>query len=143
MAEILDPGYHEFIRGVLGVTKEELPDEEIDNPYVLEYSEKMMARYLPDWDMLDEEDGSLQAFKRATALYVAALCVPRLRLRLAQFESDNKTLFKRWNFMDWPNFESTIWAVFAEAVSKVPGIELPSRELMVISAPAVDVITGE
>ena len=141
MADVLEGLYQDAIRHTLGVTEEELPNGEIDNPYVLPYVESVMIKSLPSWEALDEYSGV--AFQRATMLRVAATLLPRLRLKLMQYESDNKTIAQRWGYMQWENLDASIWGQYAEAVNEVDGLELPTRDLIVSAVPARDEITGE
>jgi len=141
MADVLEGKYQDAIRYTLGLTEDELPNAEIDSPYVLPYVEAVMVRMLPSWESLDDDEAT--AFQRATMLRVATAILPRLRLKLMQYESDNKTIMQRWGFMQWEEFEKSIWGQYAEAVNSISALAVPVRDLIIASAPDVDQITGE
>jgi hypothetical protein len=144
MATILNGSYHDDIRAMLGVTADELPDAEVDSPYILPFVEAVMVRYLPSWEDLDEELGYLAAFRKATCLRVAVACIPRMKLRLGQYESDNKSIFQRFKTFSWEDLENDLWRQYAEAILMIPALagELPVRDILTVVSPAVDVITG-
>lgn len=144
MATILPRGYHNDIRAMLGVSADELPDTEIDSPYIIPFVEAVMVKYLPSWEDLDEDAGYLAAFRKATAVRVAISCIPRLKLRLGQYESDNKSVFQRFKNFDWADLESSLWFQYAEAVSFIPDLasDIPVRDLVTVATPAFDPVTG-
>lgn len=100
MAEILtETADYEEIREHLGVSSAELPDSAITRSSILGAAEVAVKKAIPRWETLPNETDEL-LLKVAAVHYVCYLLAPRLKLILAQMESDNKTIFTRFKGID-------------------------------------------
>lgn len=139
------PVSHEGVRDMLGVSREELPDDEI----------KLFEGYLAFREIVGEaadltpyeNGGDFNTFRVAKAIEAAtALSIfPTLQIRLPKKYDSGTSSYERWNTIDWG-------ALQAEITNKLSlGVELvnveaelwPTIDIFVLSDVGPDPITGE
>ena len=133
------------VRDLLGVTDEELPDNEIN------LFEGYMAFRKYVGESIDltvyEADGSFDAFKikKAIEASTALLVFNTLQVRLPRKYDSGTSSYERWNNVDWATMRAAIEAHLTAAYELLDATAdvFPLVDIFVLSDRGPDAITGE
>ena len=135
--------YYDELRGILGVTPQELPDAEIDLLPVLPAADLEVSRLVPTFqDIMSAAQDSLADLRLAVLYLGVANVLPSLKVRLLAVEDDGKTKGQR--FADALALKPE--AVRLQGLKHVDNITKTSMSgfplVFEVVQPAVDPITG-
>jgi len=135
-------GYEIELRTMLGVTEDELTDNEINALPIMPAAERDVVRLIPDYANVLATDLETDLFL-AVLNYAAFYAVPGIKVKLLQTETDNKTTATR--FKDAVAMSPTSFkAKAARHVANVLGIDgFADTTIFDLVKPDADVITGQ
>jgi hypothetical protein len=133
------------VRDMLGVDKDELPDDEIN---LFEGYMNFRNYVGEDTDLTVYEDtGSFDAYKikKAIEATTALLVFNTIQIRLPKKYDSGTSSYERWNTVDWDAMRATLEGYVADAYTLVdPTADAyPLVDIFVLSDRGTDPITGE
>jgi hypothetical protein len=133
-------GYESELRTMMGVTVDELTDDEINSLPIMPSAERDVARLVPDYLTVLGTDLETDLFL-AVLSYAAFYALPGVKLKILQTESDNKTSASR--FKDAIAVSPTSYKAKATRyIANVLGIDGFTGTVFDLVKPSTDVITG-
>jgi hypothetical protein len=133
-------GYEIELRTMMGITIEELTDDEINSLPIMPSAERDVVRLVPDYENILATDLETDLFL-AVLSYAAFYALPGVKLKILQTESDNKTVATR--FKDAISISPTSYkAKAARYIANVLGIDNFTGSIFDLHKPNTDVITG-
>lgn len=129
------------VRGVLGVTEEEITDDELDLLPLMPAADRYIIKRCPGYASILTDSDKKYDLQLAAVYVAAANVLPTLRLKLLQVETDNKTTAQRFkNALDVS--AADLMAKAEDFLSQLQtGYTLDC--VLITVAPDTDVITGE
>jgi len=144
MAELITKtADYDEIREHLAVSASEIPDAAIKRPSVVDVAEAKVFATVPDWESLPNEQDEMY-LRAAVIHYVCYLLAPRLPLIVAQYESDNKTIFARFKGLDLTAVARQQFGRYKACLKSISSYTAATDDKLIEgSAPAVDQVTGD
>lgn len=134
-------GYEIELRTMMGVTADELSDDEINALPIMPSAERDVVRLVPDYANILGTDLETDLFL-AVLSYAAFYALPGVKLKILQSESDHKTVATR--FKDAISMSPTAYKAKAvRYIANVLGIDGFTGTLFDLVKPDKDVITGQ
>lgn len=134
-------GYEIELRTLMGVTVDELSDDEINSLPIMPSAERDVVRLIPNYADVLTTDLETDLFL-AVLNYAAFYALPGVKLKILQTESDNKTSASR--FKDAISISPTSYkAKAARNIANVLGIDGFTGTIFDTVKPNTDVITGQ
>lgn len=138
------PVSNEGVRDMLGVDKDELPDEQID----------LFQGYMAFRQLVNEADlstyqnsGDLDSYRISKAIEAATalLVFPSLQVRLPKKYDSGTSSYERWTNIDWDGLNSSITGVLMTGAGILISDDdlYPTLDIFVLSDVGTDAITGE
>lgn len=140
----IDVDIEDQFRAILGLTAIEFPDTDIALLPILPAAELEVMRLVPTYAQVLLNQ-SLKYDLTLAVLYLAAdNAVPSLRLKVLELETDNKSTAQRFRrALDLaPNFRSKAMGHISNITASL-GLSEAVRDLLEVSIPSIDEITGE
>ena len=133
-------GYEIELRTMMGVTIDELTDDEVNSLPIMPSAERDVVRLVPDYLNIIGTDLETDLYL-AVLSYAAFYALPGVKLKILQTESDNKTSASR--FKDAISISPTAYkAKAARYIANVLGIDGFTGTIFDLFKPETDVITG-
>lgn len=134
-------GYEIELRTLMGVTIDELSDEDINALPIMPAAERDVIRLIPDYATVLGSDLESDLFL-AVLNYAASYALPGVKLKILETESDNKTSASR--FKDAISMSPTAYKAKATRhIATVLGIDPFTGTIFDLVKPNTDVITGK
>lgn len=135
-------GYETELRTLMGLTADELSDDEINSIAIMPSAERDVIRLIPSYADILADTERVYDLYLAVINYAAFYALPGVKLKLLQTETDNKTTASR--FKDAIQASPTAYkAKAARYIANLIGIEEFDGTIFDLVKPATDVITGE
>lgn len=134
-------GYEIELRTLMGVTADELTDDEINSLPIMPSAERDVIRLVPDYINVLGTDLEPDLYL-AVISFAAFYALPGVKVKILQTESDNKTSASR--FKDAIATSPTAYKAKAmKYISTVLGIDGFTGTLFDLVKPNTDVVTGK
>lgn len=134
-------GYEIELRTLMGVTADELSDDEINSLPIMPSAERDVVRLVPDYANIIGTDLETDLYL-AVISFAAFYALPGVKLRLLQTESDNKTSASR--FKDAIAVSPTSYKAKAiRYIANILGTDGFDGTRFDLIKPDTDVITGK
>lgn len=119
MPKILQEGYEKTVRAKFGVSELELPDEDINDPFILDMAEAAVIERVPNYDTIDDAVHKLK-IQAAVIAYICFLLAPSMPRRL---DIEVGTMDMRWkkDKVDWGKMAEKFLAEFYDLVGEDAG----------------------
>lgn len=134
---------YDELRGIIGISADDLPNTEIDSMPMLPAADLEVSRLVPTYaDIVAANDDHLIDLRMAVLYLGVANILPSLKVRLLAMEDDGKTKGQR--FSDALAMKPEV--VRLHGLKFIDAINAPSvttfRNVFDVVPPAIDVITG-
>lgn len=131
---LFDEGFEAVVRTKLGVSEDDLPDNEINNPMIIGLVEAVIRKRVKDMDLItDQQD--LVFLKNAAIAYLCYKLAPSMPARL---KIDVQTVDVRWKTdrVDWEKKAEQFYLEYEECLGNISSVSVSSNipvELMGIA----------
>ncbi|BAU28154.1 hypothetical protein DFP93_101230 [Aneurinibacillus soli] len=120
---ILQPGFEAAVRSKFGVSQKELPDSEINVPFLVDRAEADIIRRVPGYAELTDPLDKLN-LQGAAITYLAMMIAPSMARRL---KHKVKTIDVSWEKekVDWEAFAARLRDEYEELIGELIGYDSP------------------
>lgn len=119
---ILTIGYETAIRSKLGAKKSELPDEEINQPLIVDLAEAVVTKRVPEYSSITDAV-DLLLIQNAVVSYICYLIAPSMGRRVNQ---EVTTIDVKWKKekVDWDERAQQFLADYENSLSQITTVEV-------------------
>lgn len=120
---ILQPGFEAAVRSKLGVSQKELPDNEINVPFLVDRAEADVIRRVPGYAEITDTLDKLN-LQDAAITYLAMMIAPSMARRL---KYKVKTIDVSWEKekVDWESFADRLRDEYEGLIGELIGYDSP------------------